>query len=83
MRRLCATLGIVVLSLAVCPARADAYFWAWLDELSGPHFIGFLVEWRVYCKAESVAQERQSLVKLNARSAEGVAGAYGRAENGD
>ena len=66
MRRLRATLGIVVLSLAVCPARADAYFWAWLDELSGPHFIGFLVEWRVYCKAESVAQERQSLVKLNA-----------------
>ena len=66
MRRLCATLGIVVLSLAVCPARADAYFWAWLDELSGPHFIGFLVEWRVYCKAESVAQERQALVKLNA-----------------
>ena len=65
MRRLCTTVAFaVVLSLSLFPARADAYIWAWLDDLSGPRFGGVIVEWRVYCRSESIAEKQQALLKL-------------------
>lgn len=54
MRKWCATLGLVVVSLAALPAPADAFFWAWLDDLSGPRYWGAEMQWKVYCRSESV-----------------------------
>jgi hypothetical protein len=49
MRRLTTTFLFMVACLCVFPQRADAYFWEWLDSLSGPKFRGFSVEWRAIC----------------------------------
>lgn len=51
-RRVVATLCVMVLGLGLFPARADAFFWDWLDDLSGPHFKGFEVDIRVVCRSE-------------------------------
>src|SRR5688572_26210434 len=64
MRRLCATFALVVLSLSVFPARAEAYFWAWLDDLSGPQFAGFLLEVQVMCKGKQVADSEHAILRL-------------------
>jgi hypothetical protein len=53
MRRLCATVALVALSLAAFPARADAYFWAWLDDLSGPRFSGSIFEVELVCPGKA------------------------------
>lgn len=50
MRRLGATLICCAILLLLLPAPADALFWRWLDELSGPGpFNGFELEARLYC----------------------------------
>src|SRR5262249_16867752 len=49
MRRLTPTFVLVITCLCLFPQRADAYFWEWLDSLSGPKFRGFTVEWRAVC----------------------------------
>jgi len=49
MRRLTTTFVLVITCLCLFPQRADAYFWEWLDSLSGPKFRGFTVEWRAVC----------------------------------
>jgi hypothetical protein len=60
MRRL-NCLVVVVLALLACPTSADAYFWTWLDDLSGPRFHdGKLVEWKVWCKTERADKVLQS-----------------------
>ncbi len=51
-RRVIATLCVMVLGLGLFPARADAYFWDWLDDLSGPHFKGVEIDIRVACRTE-------------------------------
>jgi hypothetical protein len=61
MRRLCSTFAFVVLSLTLLPGRADAYIWAWLDDLSGPRYLGGIVEWRVYCRTESIVDRQKAL----------------------
>jgi hypothetical protein len=52
MYRRLATLGFVALTLCLCPSPANAYFWEWLDSLSGPRFGGVLYEWRVWCGSQ-------------------------------
>lgn len=52
MRRALATLGLVIFALCAFPSRADAYFWWWLDDLSGPSYKGWQVEWQVWCRTE-------------------------------
>src|SRR5262249_37009464 len=49
MRRMTLTFVMTIASLCLFPQRADAYFWEWLDSLSGPKFLGFMVEWRLQC----------------------------------
>ncbi len=64
MRRLCATFAFAVLSLSVFPARADAYIWAWLDDLSGPRFVGVVVETQFGCTYAKVANDLDTLWAL-------------------
>lgn len=52
MRRAIATLGLVVFALCAFPSRADAYFWWWLDDLSGPSYNGLQLEWQLWCRSE-------------------------------
>jgi hypothetical protein len=39
---------------------AQAYFWDWIDSLSGPEYHGFLVEWKVWCKTDSAVAMMES-----------------------
>lgn len=52
MRRLAAILAVTVYSLCA-PARAEAVFWHWLDNLSGPQFKGWEMDWRVWCSSDN------------------------------
>lgn len=52
MRRLLATLIFVVVGLCAFPSRADAYFWWWIDDLSGPRFGGKELDIQVWCRSE-------------------------------
>jgi hypothetical protein len=67
MRRLRTVVALVVLSLALTPVPADAYFWAWLDDWSGPRFMGTELEWRVWCQSEQPGQNRALLLSLRRR----------------
>ncbi|MEO5821482.1 MAG: hypothetical protein ABIT71_13335 [Vicinamibacteraceae bacterium] len=67
MRRLRTIVALVLLSLALTPVPADAYFWAWLDDWSGPRFMGTEVEWRVWCQSERPGQNRALLLSLRRR----------------
>lgn len=69
MRRLGTILACVVFSLALTPRAADAYFWAWLDDWSGPRFMGTEVEWRVWCQSEHPWQNRPLLLGIGRRMA--------------
>lgn len=53
MRRLCLMLTVCVLAQCAMPARADAWLWEYLEELSGPGpFKGPSFEWRIVCFSE-------------------------------
>jgi hypothetical protein len=67
MPRLGKVVALLVLSLLLTPRSADAYFWAWLDDWSGPRFMGTEVEWRVWCKPEDPAQNRPLLLSMQRR----------------
>ena len=64
MRRPLTVLAFVVCSLAAFPSRADAYFWDWIDDLSGPSFWGVTVEFRIWCSFEDSRNNRGYLVSL-------------------
>jgi hypothetical protein len=83
MRRLCVTLAFAALSLSLFPARADAYIWAWLDDLSGPWFGGTVVEWRVYCRSESIEEDQRVLVALRGTYADLLQGYKKKAGDND
>jgi hypothetical protein len=65
MRRLVAVATLVIVAVMACPPAADAYFWKWLDDLSGPQFAGTQVELRVWCatteRKDLIARVRSSL----------------------
>jgi hypothetical protein len=69
MRRLGTIVAFAVLSLGLTPVSADAYFWAWLDDWSGPRFMGTEVEWRVWCQSEHPWQNRALLLGIGRRIA--------------
>ena len=52
MRRPIAILLIAALMSGLVPARADAYFWDWIDGLSGPQFGGDLTQLKVFCRSD-------------------------------
>jgi hypothetical protein len=54
MRRLTAIFGALVLLTAAVPSRADANFWKWIDDLSGPRFQGVQLDWRVWCRSQDL-----------------------------
>ncbi|MFN7915366.1 MAG: hypothetical protein U0Q55_08495 [Vicinamibacterales bacterium] len=53
MRRVVVIVGVLVTCLGLFPARADAFWWNWIDDLSGPRFGGWTVNWRVWCRTDS------------------------------
>ncbi len=66
MRRVLAIVCLFVMSVTLFPARADAYFWDWLDDLSGPKFRGFVIEVRVLCQVPDARTNKavvESLLK--------------------
>jgi hypothetical protein len=67
MRRLF-SICVLVTALLI-PERADAYFWDWIDDLSGPSFHGVTFEFRVWCSLEDARLNRRFLNRLakNAR----------------
>ncbi len=74
MRRIATTLVLVALSLTLVPARADAYFWAWLDDLSGPRYMWLpIAEVQVVCTYTSAANDPQALWLLDAELREETA----------
>jgi len=77
MRRLCVSLVICALAAGVFPARADAYFWEWVDSLSGPRFGGLLGELRFACTPENgdkVLQTFQDALKATSQQVGARAG---------
>lgn len=54
MRRAIVTLCLVLASLAAFSSRADAFFWSWLDDLSGPKFRGIAVDWQLWCRNKDI-----------------------------
>jgi hypothetical protein len=44
---------VLVLTACLMPTPAHAYFWDWVDGLSGPKFHGATVEWKVWCKTDT------------------------------
>lgn len=52
MRRLLPAALLVTLAMGLCPARADAYIWHWIDDLSGPRFDGVSFELKFLCRLE-------------------------------
>lgn len=73
MRRLGATFVCCVLFHLALPAPADALFWRWLDELSGPGpFNGIEIEARLYCFPDRV--QRSVATPAQTMDANGQAG---------
>lgn len=68
MRRIVATVGVLVLCLGLFPARADAFFWGWLDDLSGPSFKGATFNWRVWCQTDPNANTSSQTRLRDARA---------------
>ena len=64
MRRLWTILAFVALSLPLCPARADAYIWAWLDDLSGPKFVGAVLEVQIVCSYREAAGDLDTIWRI-------------------
>jgi hypothetical protein len=66
MRRLVTVCSLAMLAVCVSPVPAHAYFWEWLDSLSGPKFAGASVEVKVWCqtdrRAEVIERVRSRLV---------------------
>jgi hypothetical protein len=55
MRRLTRVLSFALLAVCLSPLPAHAYFWEWLDSLSGPKFGGGSVELQLWCVTEKRA----------------------------
>ena len=49
MRRIRASVVLAVIVLVAWPERAEAYFWAWLDDLSGPRYMAVFGSIEVLC----------------------------------
>lgn len=64
MRRLVTVFCLAMLGVGLSPAPAHAYFWEWIDSLSGPRYFGFQVEWRVWCQSNAPAQRRKALQRI-------------------
>lgn len=77
MRRLFRRLVFAALAVCLTPVSAQAYFWDWIDSLSGPEFHGTLIEWKVWCKT---SRPTEAVAKLRAK-AEAVVRTYETAEN--
>jgi hypothetical protein len=56
MRRLVTVCLLAMLAVCVSPGPAHAYFWEWLDSLSGPKFAGASVEVKVWCQTDRRAE---------------------------
>jgi hypothetical protein len=52
MRRLVPVFCLAMLAVCLAPVPAHAYFWEWLDSLSGPKFAGATVEVKVWCRTD-------------------------------
>ncbi len=53
MRRLVSAFCLAMLAVCSAPVPAHAYFWEWLDSLSGPKFAGATVEVKVWCLTDT------------------------------
>ena len=49
MRRLAMVCSLAMLAVCLSPVPAHAYFWEWLDSLSGPRFGGVIGELELVC----------------------------------
>ena len=54
MRRYLYAFLLLPLLVAAVPSNAFALNWFWLDDLSGPSFGGFAMDWRAYCFTEHI-----------------------------
>lgn len=78
MRRSRLVLVLAVLWLAITPTSAEAWFWRWLDDLSGPQFIGGSFELRVWCGSPG-GQSRKDVIDEVILRLEGSRTAYAAA----
>ena len=69
MRRSILTFALSLLSLTLVPATAQANFWKWLDDLSGPQFAGVSLDVRFWCGTQGDAERRTMLTTLVQRLA--------------
>lgn len=72
MRRLVTIVTLALLGVGLQPAPAHAYFWEWLDSLSGPRFAGGIVEVKLWCQTD----RREEILKRVGDRLEERAGAY-------
>jgi hypothetical protein len=61
MRRSFAFALLVTLFACLTPVPAHAYFWDWVDSLSGPQYHGATIEWKVYCRTSQPTKVVESL----------------------
>jgi hypothetical protein len=62
MRRHLATLGLTAVCLTLFAPRAEANWWHWLDDLSGPKFKGWKIQYRLYCFSETTENQRLKII---------------------
>ncbi|MGE3958654.1 MAG: hypothetical protein AB7H96_18220 [Vicinamibacterales bacterium] len=62
MRRSVVSILLVVFSFCLWPTRAEAFFWDWLDDLSGPSFKGVTFNWRIWCLSDTKVQEQVVII---------------------
>lgn len=61
MRRLVTVCSLAMLAVCVSPVPAHAYFWEWLDSLSGPRFGGVIYEVELVCGKTNLAVDLSTL----------------------
>jgi len=66
MRRLVPVFCLAMLAVCLAPVPAHAYFWEWLDSLSGPRFGGGILELQLRCEVKSVASSESALKEIEA-----------------
>jgi hypothetical protein len=66
MRRLVTVFCLALLGVGLSPVPADAYFWEWIDSLSGPRFGGLVFELELKCGKTSLASDVPAIVRLQA-----------------
>lgn len=67
MRRSLLVLILSVICLVADPAPADAWFWRWIDDLSGPQFQGLSVDIKVWCSSQSRKARIDTLGQVRSR----------------